>query len=546
MRILSRLVPLLLSLLPLCAAPALAEVSFKNFSEVRVTGELAPEASANSYALIVANSDYSAVGLGSLPVTENDARAMENLFLSMGYPEENVVRLSNLGRDAMIAEVYGFAARLKPEATVVIYYSGHGVTFAGDNRNYIVPVDMRASVDLPDNAPQSLVTGRAAAMAVQLERDVIDVLRTADPGGIVVFYDACRNIPAVFNPSRRKSLDAGSSFTPAKIRGTAVFYSARRGQESIASLGPSDDVHMSLFTRVLVSELSANPSIRLRDLHPLLNGRVSDLALEGTGGRTPQDPSLEADLDYRHSERREFCLASVMRDGVAICSGQEGPQGAGQVVPAAQPVAPGPDPTLAERAFWNEQIVKFDTRFHYQLYIDTYGTAGIYHLTALQAIARIEAEEAARAEADAAAQEAAALRAAQEAQRIDREAWLEARAADVPDAYMGYLHRFPRGDFVEEAKARMAELAQPALPEGRFFLIMGSYPKSERAKAEARLAELRSLGLEEASLADTDRHSRLTDGLYAVVVGPTSESHAKSLLPRARQLLGQAYVKAGD
>lgn len=473
------LLSFLLLLVPLSAR---AEVLFKNFSEVAVVGEVAPEAQAASYALIIANSTYDSEVIPDLPVVENDARAMRKLFEGMGYPAANIKVLENLGRSALEDEVFFFANGLAPEATVVVYYSGHGLTFEGDSQNYIVPVDMQTQVDSSDPTFRSRYFRRKA---VPLESAVLDLLKSADPAGVVVFYDACRNAPFAVDPNARKSIGATSSFTPARVEGTAIFYSARRGQESIARLeGDGSDVNLSLYTRVLVSELSANPAIRLRDLHPRLNGRVAAMAMEGTGNRRRQDPSMELELDYSRSERHEFCLASVIRDGRAVCAGT------GAVAqPVAQPVvtAPGADAAALEQAFWQD-VSRRNTRFHYQQYLQAY-PQGRYTTHARAALQTLEAQEQAQAElsdwqaaqgansvaaygrfleaypdsnlAPLARQYVSALE-AEARRRADDDAWADAQAAGSIEGYRAYLAAQPSGRYRSEAAARIEALTPKA------------------------------------------------------------------------------------
>ncbi|MGI3165848.1 caspase family protein [Pseudooceanicola sp. 200-1SW] len=463
--------------LGLLAAPALAQPLMKNFAEVAVRGEVAPEASANSYALIIANSAYDAEAISDLAVTANDARAMQRLFLGMGYPQGNVALLENLDRDRLEEEVLLFAGRLRPDATVVVYYSGHGLTFEGDPQNYLVPVDMDPNVGTTAVALRQQIFKRRA---LPLESAVLDILKSVDPAGIVVFYDACRNAPFAVDPDARKSVGGADSFVPARVDGTAIFYSAKRGQESIARLASDgDEVNLSLYTRVLVSELSANPAIRLRDLHPLLNGRVAALAREGTNGSRSQDPSMEQELDYSRAPRREFCLASVLRGGEAVCTG-----------PEAQPVASAPAAAPApvvipdvEGAFWAEMRARH-TPFHYRQYLQSY-PQGAHAAEARTLIAQLEAEAASAAmlgdwqvvqqidsidayrdfaarypgtaEARLAAQ-FITLREAELSRAADASAWDAAQRIGTAEAYRDYLGAYPQGSFRAAAQQRIEAL----------------------------------------------------------------------------------------
>ena len=293
-------------------------VVFKNFSEVTVSGEFDRRASAKNHALIIYNADYADTRIPDLPVTEKDARAMRKLFEEMGYPKDQITLVGNGGREDLEEAVLKFATSLDKESTAIVYYSGHGVTFEGDPENYILPADMR-----PDTRP-----GSKAIRRLQLSRralplgEMVDMIKTSGPRGLIVFYDACRNSPLA-DDDGAKAIGASAAFTPSRIEGTAIFYSARRGQTSLATLGPGDDVNLSLFTRVLVSKLSQSPAMRLRDLQVELQADVSAIARDRAHGHE-QRPIMEDDLDYSRAQNREFCLASVSRDGAAQC-GVAGP-----------------------------------------------------------------------------------------------------------------------------------------------------------------------------------------------------------------------------
>ena len=310
---------LLLSLL-LPAALSAQDVAFKNFSEVRVTGPVNRQSSTDNYALIIYNSNYQDDAISDLAVTELDARAMEKLFRDMGYPEDNIMVVGDGSKRDIEDQIFFFTEKLDADSSVVIYYSGHGITFDGDPSNYIVPVDMTARSQGASQATREAFFKRRA---VNFNRDVLGVIKAAGPKGVVVFYDACRNSPlASADPTKAVGQEQG--FVPAKVEGTAIFYSARNGETSLAALSSDDDVRLSVYTRVLITQLSRNPSIRLSDLHRELQSSVARMARNKPGGSHSQNPVMENGLDYSRSERNEFCLALADVNGVQACTGPDG------------------------------------------------------------------------------------------------------------------------------------------------------------------------------------------------------------------------------
>jgi TPR repeat protein len=403
------------------SAPAMAQpVLFKNFSEVQVTGPISRELSGDNHALIIYNSEYEHDGISDLPVTENDAKAIQKLFEGMGYPSQNIKVIANGDKDTLEEQVLFFASTLTRDSSVVIYYSGHGISFDGDPSNYVVPVDMNPEVSAPNAAAKELLFKRRS---VNFNKDVLGIIKSHGPKGVVVFYDACRNSP-VTSSDGTKSVGRSDSFVPAKIEGTAMFYSASSGQTSLASLGPQDDVHLSLYTRVLVSQLSSNPSIRLSDLHSQVQGEVTTMARTRAGGHS-QKPVYEDKLDYSNSENKEFCLASVVVNGKPRCTGREGLKVSGG---AGGDVAPG----FCENAPIQATLASVNDLSQLRRERDTYFRC-------------------------------AALRTAIDA-RIATLNWDSALAANSCDAFRGYLRNFPGSIHAPKAKQKEAEACKVLSP----------------------------------------------------------------------------------
>ena len=82
----------------------------------------------------------------------------------------------------------------------------------------------------------------------------------------------------------------------------------------------------------------------------------------------------------------------------------------------------------------------------------------------------------------------------------------------------------------------------PKPDTGKFFVILGSFPKSQSIKAKKRLQQARSKGLN-ARIVNTNNHPALRNGLIAVVMGPFSKSAAKGALSRAKSVSSDAYIK---
>ncbi|MGR3614632.1 MAG: hypothetical protein ACU0BB_01145 [Paracoccaceae bacterium] len=80
---------------------------------------------------------------------------------------------------------------------------------------------------------------------------------------------------------------------------------------------------------------------------------------------------------------------------------------------------------------------------------------------------------------------------------------------------------------------------------GDWFVIAGSFPHSAGSQARARADELRNRGLP-VQIIDTDEYSKLSDGLYSVVVATHSRDTAFQELDDVKRLVPDAYVKKGN
>lgn len=101
-----------------------------------------------------------------------------------------------------------------------------------------------------------------------------------------------------------------------------------------------------------------------------------------------------------------------------------------------------------------------------------------------------------------------------------------------------------------ESKKIEPPAASPTVPSstkssgGTWYIVLGSFPKSERSKADERLQSVRSSGYD-ANIIDTNNYPGFRGGLWAVVAGPHSKSDAGRLLARIKSVRSDAYIKSG-
>src|SRR5690349_16633901 len=89
---------------------------------------------AKRVALVVGNSRYEAA-VGTLRNPVNDAKAMARALRALNF---SVIEARDVTRDELLAAMLKFRAKLQGADVGLFYFSGHGISVAGEN--YLLPV----------------------------------------------------------------------------------------------------------------------------------------------------------------------------------------------------------------------------------------------------------------------------------------------------------------------------------------------------------------------------------------------------------------------
>lgn len=115
----------------------------------------------------------------------------------------------------------------------------------------------------------------------------------------------------------------------------------------------------------------------------------------------------------------------------------------------------------------------------------------------------------------------------------------------------GFLEDTPRLRKTTEYAGRSDDSRSPLIlepvataRESSWFVVAGSYPQSDLERARAREKELRNSGVG-VTLIDTSDYTNFSNGLFAVVVGPTTKEVAELNLDKVKPHVADAYIKAG-
>ena len=200
----------------------------------------APALAQEKYALVIGNAAYR---FGPLKNPVNDARSIANTLRlqQLGF---KVTEFHNRSRKQMTKVIREFGQSIKPGSVAVVYFSGHGAQYQGENYLFPVDFDTQFEDDLPTEA---ISTGF-----------VMDKLRNNFNGLNIVILDACRD-----NPLQKKYKNSA--------KGLARINNAPPNTYTIFATGPgqvaSDNPHgkNGLFTKHLV-EYMKEPGLSLGDM----------------------------------------------------------------------------------------------------------------------------------------------------------------------------------------------------------------------------------------------------------------------------------------
>lgn len=215
--------------------------------------------SANRYALVVGNANYSK--LPKLRNSVNDASDMADLLKELGW---NVTLLLDADLPKMEEAVLrlGNYVSTAPSSVGLFYYAGHGVQANGVN--YLIPADA-------DISGETFL--KTKSLSVQ---SVLDELQRARNSLNIIILDACRDNPFNWSRSGSRGLSVISSQPP----GSIIVYATSAG--SVAREGTGRN---GVFTAELLKNLK-NPGL---DIGELLN-RTCSAVQEATYGE--QNPSI--------------------------------------------------------------------------------------------------------------------------------------------------------------------------------------------------------------------------------------------------------------
>lgn len=234
----------------------------------------------NTFVIIFANEDYKNVA--SVPFAKNDGYVFQQYCQkTLGIPVNNIHYVENASYNDIriqLAWLNDVCNAFEGNASLIVYYAGHGIPDEASKSAYLLPVDG---------------DGRYVQSAYKLD-DMYQKLGAMSAKSVTVFMDAC------FSGSKREEgmlASARGVAIRAKAgapQGNMVVFSAATGDETAY---PNNDEQHGMFTYYLLKKLQETKGdVTLQDLgdYIITNVRQQSIVKNGKSQTPTITPSAEA------------------------------------------------------------------------------------------------------------------------------------------------------------------------------------------------------------------------------------------------------------
>ena len=361
---------------------------------------------------------------------------------------------------------------------MLIHYSGHGIEI--DKQNFLLPAD----IPNPESGDSELLKSESLPLST-----LVDTVKEKGAGVRIFIIDACRDNP--FAKAGKRALGTTRGLAAVEPpQGSFIMYSAGTGQSALDRLNENDSSPTSVYTRILLSRFDKK-GLALRDLAADVRKEVAGLAKSVGHEQSPA---------YYDEMTVDFSFLP------------------GEPAKTDTSAPPQNDQDEARQAW--ESVKDLNSIAALEIVASRYPTSVFGEM---------------------AKSRAAELKAAQATPIVKPVEEVITLAPPKPKP--------PKPKPIPQTEDQASLESGDAQPEDvsrgtrlRWVVILGSFPKTQKAKANARLSAARNFGID-ALIIDTDNYAGLADGYYSVVISGGSRNNALSLLPNARAFRGDAYVK---
>lgn len=192
----------------------------------------------NTFALIIANENYNRVS--PVAYAANDGKVFSKYVeQTLGVPQKNIFSLTDCSLNDMrynLRRIVEICSAFGGDASVILYYAGHGVPDESNADAYLLPVDGYAS---------DVTTGISL-------KEMISMLNELPAKQVTVFMDACFSGSGRDNQPLYSARSVAIKPKTVSVGGNVVMFSAAQGTESAA---PYHQMRHGLFTYFLLDKL---------------------------------------------------------------------------------------------------------------------------------------------------------------------------------------------------------------------------------------------------------------------------------------------------
>ena len=232
----------------------------------------APATNTNTFAIIIANENY----LKETPVQYalNDGQMFKTYCQKvLGLPEDNIHYTEDATLNMILTEVDWIskvARAYNGEASLIVYYAGHGIPDEASGSSYLLPVD---------GIGNNLRTGYSLA-------ELYKTLGALPAKSVTVFMDACFSGAKRGEGMLASARGVAIKAKPEAPKGNMVVFSAAQGDETAY---PYEDKGHGLFTYFLLKKLQETKGqVSLGELAQYVQQQVSRRSIVANGkSQTP-------------------------------------------------------------------------------------------------------------------------------------------------------------------------------------------------------------------------------------------------------------------
>lgn len=393
------------------------------------------------YAVLIGISEYANMAI-NLSFAAADAESMHKLLLDPevgGYKPENVRLLVNdqaTRRNIMSALGSWLAGRVKPEDSVVIFYSGHGALGASTDA-YWVTYD----ADVEDLYSSALGN-----------KEISGLIGALPAGRKLTLIDSCFSEATA---KKFKALVPGDVFHDFEGRG-AVTITASTGQEKSVELNGHGAFTYHLLDALQgKADVNSNGVVELDEVWSYLSDRVQKTAAEG-GNR--QRPVLLADrmehgfpLTINPARAAGATLAELKK---LYSSGTITVEEVGE----AERLFEQREGSAETRQLYRDLATGVLTPEYFRRLRQLQGGAAATAPAPSGTTRKIESDATAKRAAEAAAAEAAAADAARAAKANETSAYILAESQNTEEGWEGFVKQYPTSQLAIVAQTKLEAL----------------------------------------------------------------------------------------